>query len=291
MIQSQQFKIIYFPQNEDHENKINNNTKDLIDTIIRHSHYNTYIDTSFFSFCVSISEYTLNMLQNGFIHENNHRREIIFDFYKDKFIFNCGEYLNYNKQKHKSINLGLNFSKIEGHAVGIVIYNDTLEIIDSQYCMEKLMHNENYESQCKKFMSLLIEKLREYNIPINNIIHSSNIIPNIQDYEQRSHLFLSNQRNGGNCAFWSAFLMEIRLRNIHMKPNEFYIFMKDNIIPYIEKKCTLFIFITKLGDKIMNNYTKDIIKDSIKNITMFFVQLIIIFSIIKIIDKCLMYLY
>jgi hypothetical protein len=226
-----------------------------------HNEYNIYVDTSFFDCYLSMCEYALDKIQNNFVHKYDYNRRIIFDFHKNKFIFNCDEYLKFNKNDPKTISVSLIFGESCGHAAGIIIYDSTLEFIDSYHGLELLIQNKDNNIKFEKFMYKLKEKLCSYDINIDKIIHSSKFIPKIQDYEERTHIFLNNiQRNKGNCSFWSALLMEIRVRNINMNHTEFYDLMNKSIIPYITKKHTLFIFITKLGNKITNTYKYDFIK-------------------------------
>jgi hypothetical protein len=244
----------FIESTEDNEDKINIVTKKLIDEIMDHNEYNIYVDVRTPNCYLTFSEYTLDKIQNNFVHKYDYTRHVIFDFNENTIIFNCDEYLKFNKNDPKTISVSLYFGgKTDdgiqiGHAAGIIIYDSTLEFIDSLYLLELFIKNEDNNIKFEKFMCQLKEKLCSYDIHIDKIIHSSKIIPKIQDYEERTHIFLNNtQRNKGNCSFWSALLMEIRVRNINMNHTEFYDLMNKSIIPYITKKTyTLYIY-NKIG--------------------------------------------
>jgi hypothetical protein len=263
------YKINLFTYDKKNKDNIKKTTKELLDKIINYNDYNNYVNNDSFIFYLSLSEYTLDKIQNNFVHTYDHSRSITFDFYRNKLIFNCDKYLNLCGAGPKTISLLIENGGQIGHAIGIVIHDNTLEIIDSQHSLEYLIKNENNNMKFENFISQLKEKFYAYNIIIKNIIHASNIIPNIQDFEENTHLFLNAQRNLGNCSFWSALLMEIRVRNIHMKHNDFYNLMEKSIIPYITEKDTLFVFITKLGNIVMDTYYYDTIKYICKNIYMY----------------------
>ena len=245
------FKIINYSINENFEQ---NTDIKFIDRILNEKNF--YMFSSYVRppKCASTCSKLLNSANILFLEQNVpaiHNNNIIeFDLNTKQVNLNIDSYLQ--SQQTKSFPIIMLFRNIwgsYGHMIMLFVNNNQLEILDSSHATENLINTDLYGY----ILNIIVTYINKFGLSITKIIYPSSITPNIQKHEEKTLIFLSDgQRNEGNCSYLSLFLYVLRKKNIKMSDTEFYKYI-ENIIGYIEKKTSLFLFITIFANHLIKN--------------------------------------